>query len=562
MRLRLALLLALPIVLASCGVPSQDIAPEDGLEAMAITSVAWGERVLIQDPDIPPLTTAAVAVLVNGVSTLTVHQEDNRVVFDLPEAPFPYAALPTDSDDYAKRGNVLVQVMRGSSELARRTYQPFGGVVSGELSVLVKFPGAPESCRGFYSWLHNRPLFDLIDPPPPVSGELKAYATNLWCYATVSFTKLGTANAITSLRNQILARYDSLTAADITISRNVVFGSDGENSYDPSCEQIAKWLDPYASNFKVLNASQIKGSVNAGVAHQANIRGNGVTVVLIGGGVNLPSLTRPGQVLSGINLIASGAPQDDFKCNLDGVGPDDFLGHDTWVAEIINTVAPRATIDPVKVCDEEGNCPSSKVTQALLYVINTYVSIPTPRRVILHMSLGGPLENATQEAILTFDNANAARLLLVASAGNGGPAVEEHYPASYAEGLTGGTGVLENVLSIGAMGKNLSNAWLEADFTVDGNYNLLAAGVDLCPKSTTFRCNATTPGGFNGTSFSAPIATGVAALYVQDLSTPTPPVQLDALDIRACMVANTAPTTQPLSFPANSVWYNPAAVCP
>jgi hypothetical protein len=554
MRFGLGLLFVLSFILVGCGPQRGEVAP---LETQAITTVAWSERIVIKNSSIPASPFVAITTS-DGKTLPVVSQGAGRVVFDLPASTFPYTALPTSTANYKNRGTVTIKI---NGKTIAPSYQPFGEVVSGQLSVLVELPGAPNTClgtEGFYSWLHGLADFDLVDPPPPVSGESTTFATNVWCYATVSFSKLGTADAIASLQNLISAKYN-LAAAKITMSRNVVFSSDGENSYDPGCNQIRRWLDPYATGYQTLDATGLKASVNAGLAHAANIKGNGVTVALMGGGVNRPSLTRPGQILPGYNFLTTGNPQDDFQCDLDANGQishlTDFLGHDTWVAETINTIAPLARIDPLKVCDAEGKCPSGKITQALIYVLNTYVA--NNQGVVVHMSLGGPLENKTQQTILTKDSNNpVSKLLLVASAGNGGRHAGEHYPASYAEGLSVGTGVLENVVSIGAMGKTLTNTWQEADFTIDGNYNLLASGVNNCPKATTFRCNATTPHGFNGTSFSAPLASGVAALYAQRF-------QLrDGTIIRNCLVANTMPAPAPTVPALPGVWYNPSAVCP
>jgi thermitase len=119
---------------------------------------------------------------------------------------------------------------------------------------------------------------------------------------------------------------------------------------------------------------------------------------------------------------------------IDGVGaPVDGYGHGTHVAGIaaaetnngVGTAGvgfhPSIRIMPVKVCDDNGSCPSSAIADGVTWAVGHGAKV-------INMSFGGPESSSVE--IAAFDSAHAAGVLLVASAGNSNVATE-NYPAAH-----------------------------------------------------------------------------------------------------------------------------------
>ena len=119
---------------------------------------------------------------------------------------------------------------------------------------------------------------------------------------------------------------------------------------------------------------------------------------------------------------------------IDGVGaPVDGYGHGTHVAGIaaaetnngLGTAGigfhPAIRIMPVKVCDDNGSCPSSAIADGITWAVGHGAKV-------INMSFGGPESSSVE--IAAFDAAHAAGVLLVASAGNSNVATQ-NYPAAH-----------------------------------------------------------------------------------------------------------------------------------
>lgn len=84
----------------------------------------------------------------------------------------------------------------------------------------------------------------------------------------------------------------------------------------------------------------------------------------------------------------------------------------------INGVAPKATIIPVKVLNQNGSGWSSVIAEGIVYVADLKTGPLAGHPVVINMSLGGPVLDAVEKAAI--DYAIARGVIIVASAGNEG----------------------------------------------------------------------------------------------------------------------------------------------
>lgn len=94
----------------------------------------------------------------------------------------------------------------------------------------------------------------------------------------------------------------------------------------------------------------------------------------------------------------------------------------------INGVAPKATVIPVKVLNQNGSGWSSVVAKGITYVADLKAGPLADYPVVINMSLGGPVLDAVEKAAI--DYAISQGVIIVASAGNRG-AAGMGYPGAY-----------------------------------------------------------------------------------------------------------------------------------
>ncbi|WP_432105267.1 type VII secretion-associated serine protease mycosin [Streptomyces sp. bgisy091] len=231
--------------------------------------------------------------------------------------------------------------------------------------------------------------------------------------------------------------------------------------------------------------------------------GKGVRVAVIDTGVDVknPQLAKAVDTGSGSNLLPknlkdeNGSPIERGKEN----GTTDVVGHGTKVAGIIAAreakgtgftgLAPDATIIPIQQNDAEGHGTAETLAAAIDHAVREGADV---------INISQDTANAVEPAPAlkqAVDAALAEEVVVVASAGNDGldGTLKETYPASF-----------PGVLAVAASDRNNERA----AFSQSGEFvGVAAPGVDMI---------ATVPGGGhcsdNGTSFSAPYVSGVAAL--------------------------------------------------
>ncbi|WP_415951359.1 type VII secretion-associated serine protease mycosin [Streptomyces sp. KLOTTS4A1] len=235
--------------------------------------------------------------------------------------------------------------------------------------------------------------------------------------------------------------------------------------------------------------------------------GKGVRVAVIDTGVDVKNkqLKPAVDVRAGRNFIPKDAKDDQGRELKQGNknGTSDVVGHGTKVAGIIAArpakgtgfvgLAPEATIIPIQHNDAYGNGNAKTLADAIRYAVDEADAD------ILNISQD-TVNPIAGDSVLkrAIDHAIAEEVVVVASAGNDGldGNVKQTYPAAF-----------PGVLAVASSDRNNERA----AFSQSGEFvGVAAPGVDMV---------STVPGGGhcadNGTSFSAPYVTAVAALIKQ-----------------------------------------------
>ncbi|GAA4432057.1 S8 family peptidase [Pontibacter saemangeumensis] len=189
----------------------------------------------------------------------------------------------------------------------------------------------------------------------------------------------------------------------------------------------------------------------------------------------------------------------------------------------INGVAPKATIIPVKVLNQNGSGWSSVIARGIVYMANLKAGPLKDSPVVVNMSLGGGALDAVEKAAV--DYAIAQGVIIVASAGNSGKA-GMGYPGAYAPVIS--------VASAGLKAEFSVPAWwyaLDVPETLDPNpyyiasYSSIArSGQDLdvtAPGSNIVGPYQNNSGNLSyyylsGTSMASPHVAGIVALMAQE----------------------------------------------
>jgi type VII secretion-associated serine protease mycosin len=227
------------------------------------------------------------------------------------------------------------------------------------------------------------------------------------------------------------------------------------------------------------------------------ITGKGVTVAVIDTGVDAANPQLRGKVRSGKVLLTD--PQT--KKTAEGGSTLDPVGHGTKVAGIIAArpseatgfvgLAPDATILAIRQNDSEGSGNVGTLIQAIDLAVRAGVQVINISQDVRASTASGYFRDK-QALADAIRRAVRQGIVVVASSGNDGKEGDT-FPAAFPE-----------VIAVGASDRNNERA----PFSQYGSFvDVAAPGVDML---------STVPRGGqcvdNGTSFSAPYVTGVAAL--------------------------------------------------
>ncbi|GAA1645446.1 hypothetical protein GCM10009744_40220 [Kribbella alba] len=227
------------------------------------------------------------------------------------------------------------------------------------------------------------------------------------------------------------------------------------------------------------------------------------TVAVLDTGIDAGHPDLAGKVLAGRNVISPGqAPNDD---NGHGTMTSGIIGASTSNAVGVAGVAWNAKILPVKVLDSSGSGTDSQIIDGINWAAANGARV-------INMSLGGDGDNSLLHDAISA--AVAKGIVVVAAAGNTGVDAP-NYPAAYPE-----------VIAVGATDNNAAltsfsthGDWV--DIAAPG-WNIIAPGPRALtdPDYEPYWINS-------GTSFSAPMVAGVAALLRNKFPSYTP-AQIEA----------------------------------
>jgi subtilase family protein len=256
--------------------------------------------------------------------------------------------------------------------------------------------------------------------------------------------------------------------------------------------------------------SQLDGQIGVTDAHGA-ATGAGVVVAVLDGGFNLDHPWIADQILPyGYDPVGQDWDPEDLGNDVDDDGdgiPDGGVGHGTFVCGMILEVAPDVSIIPVRIADDEGHGTDEELAAGIAYAISMGVDV-------INISY----DVATLSSLVSnkLDLAYQNGITVVVSVGNDGGSTVS---ALATAGHTIGVGSVDDDDVIAGFSNTPS---------AGNGLVLFAPGVDLYGPhggpSDSACCL------WSGTSFSAALVSGAAALALDLDGTLTPNGVRDALE--------------------------------
>ncbi len=230
-------------------------------------------------------------------------------------------------------------------------------------------------------------------------------------------------------------------------------------------------------------------------------QGEGTVVAVIDTGADLSHPVLSKSLLNGIDFVDNDAFPMDVGNGIDDDNDgliDEMVGHGTYVAGLVNLVAPGAKILPVRVLDSEGRGDVWTLTKGIYFAIDQGVEV-------INLSLGSTEDSDIIEEAL--DEARQYGIAVVAAAGNCSQSHPRIFPAMKVDWVIGVAAV--------------DNSDIAAPFTNFNHHLTISAPATtaLNPKGLPIEelsIFSAIPGGgyaaWEGTSMATPLVSGVAAL--------------------------------------------------
>lgn len=238
------------------------------------------------------------------------------------------------------------------------------------------------------------------------------------------------------------------------------------------------------------------------------LKGKGVTIAVLDTGftARIDTLHElAGRTDAPMNALLKFDAVTTFHPVLPNSTLDFWEGHGTQVAILAagtqHGVAPQARVLPIKVCDVgqsgRASCSTTAVLRGLCFALH---QVPA-NRLVINLSLGGPLPINAVHAVLTW--AASQGTVTVAAGGNQGlSGSPPEFPAAFTQ--TSGTQLGIPMFAVASVTPTAPNLWAYSGFSTRGAYlNISAPGEAL---------DIGHPYLYSGTSFAAPLVAGAAAL--------------------------------------------------
>jgi len=265
---------------------------------------------------------------------------------------------------------------------------------------------------------------------------------------------------------------------------------------DPSNIPVIEGDMVYAAMWDQHAATMIR----AREAHET-ATGRSVLVAVLDAGFDLSHPILSGHISpNGYDTRDGDADPNDLGNGYDDYGegtPDSAVGHGNFVAGMVLLSAPDATILPIRVMDDEGYGNGPALAEGIRYAV-------ARKARVLNVSAHPALLQALDVRV-ALDEARMRGAVVVASAGNDGR-----------PGLGPIAGDSRSV-SVGAVNGHFEVAEFSNSAFLTEELTVYAPGVDLYGPMTRGAM-----GMWSGTSFSAGIASGAAALWLE-LEPASPP---------------------------------------
>ncbi len=239
------------------------------------------------------------------------------------------------------------------------------------------------------------------------------------------------------------------------------------------------------------------------------------------------------------NLISAEFAKNTYTDETGADAVSDSDGHGTHVSGIIGAVANNAKgvagvsynakVLPVRSSYSKSASYMSDIVEGIEYATNLKLSSNeswAKNIRIINLSLGGWHEGLTY-AEKSINKAHEAGIMVVAAAGNDAcgdtnpdyPETYKHYPSSYEHVVCVSATKLNNYVWDGA-----HERWYSSSSVFASEYSNYGSSVDISAPGTMIR--STYPSNkyayYSGTSMSAPVVCGAAALLFSQVSTATP----------------------------------------
>ncbi len=230
-------------------------------------------------------------------------------------------------------------------------------------------------------------------------------------------------------------------------------------------------------------------SIRAPLAHRGH-RGQGTVVAVLDTGIDATHPVFEGRLLPGHDFIDADDVPDEEEDGVDDDGDgriDEGFGHGTMVAGVVLAAAPETLLLPVRVLDSEGRGTASSVAAGIDFAVAEGADV-------VNLSLGTPHFSYTLAAAI--HRASSAGVLVVTAAGNRGDRGSVDFPGRE-------LGVVSvTALGLGGRRARFGNGNRRSTIAAPGKFV-----IGPFPGATWARGN--------GTSFSAALVSGGAALLVE-----------------------------------------------